>query len=68
MALEMLIAAVAEHPVPYDLTLFPYRDQLKTANEWKKVAPVIYKCHLLLSVRMVKREATEANFLSLSMY
>ncbi|KAK0133379.1 Transcription factor Adf-1 [Merluccius polli] len=41
MSLEMLIAAVAEHPVLYDLTLFAYRDQLKTADAWKKVAIVV---------------------------
>ena len=41
MALEMLIAAVAKHLVLYDLTLFAYGDQLKTADAWKKVALVI---------------------------
>ena len=33
----MLIAAVAEQPVLCDLTLFTYRNQLKTADAWKKV-------------------------------
>ena len=37
----MLIAAVAEHPVLYDLTPFTYRDQLKLVDVWKKVALVI---------------------------
>ena len=41
MALETLITAVAEHPVLYESTLFAYRDQIKTADAWKKVTLVV---------------------------